>query len=65
MTDSGATAALEGASPCNQVCTLDADDVCAGCGRTIDEIASWGALPLPDRRAILAALPARLAKMRG
>ena len=49
-----------GASPCNQVCTLDDRDVCLGCGRTIDEIAAWGTLPLAARIAILAALPERL-----
>ena len=62
--DRGPGAAIAGASPCNQVCTLDRDDVCLGCGRTIDEIAAWGTLPLPARVAILAALPGRLAGMR-
>lgn len=28
-------------SPCVFVCTLDADDVCIGCGRTGSEIAEW------------------------
>jgi len=58
---SDGSSAIAGASPCNQICTLDADDVCLGCGRTIDEIAAWGTLPLAARVAILAALPGRLA----
>ena len=28
-------------SPCINVCVLDAQPVCTGCGRTIDEIARW------------------------
>ncbi|WP_445193683.1 DUF1289 domain-containing protein [Sphingomonas sp. Tas61C01] len=55
---SGSAAA--GASPCNQVCTLDERDVCLGCGRTIDEIAAWATLPLAARIAVLAALPGRM-----
>ncbi len=32
-------------SPCTQVCTIDAaTGRCAGCLRTIEEIAAWGAL---------------------
>ncbi len=52
-------------SPCTLVCTLDADDVCLGCARTLDEIAAWSSLPLPARRVILAALPARRAEREG
>lgn len=41
-------------SPCVGICDLDpADDVCRGCGRTIDEIAEWGAADDARRRAIL------------
>ena len=28
-------------SPCRQVCKLNRDDVCVGCGRTIKEITEW------------------------
>jgi predicted Fe-S protein YdhL (DUF1289 family) len=31
----------EVASPCIQVCQLDPQQVCRGCGRTLDEIAEW------------------------
>ena len=30
------------ASPCINVCVLDASQTCTGCGRTLDEIARWG-----------------------
>ncbi|MDE1998176.1 MAG: DUF1289 domain-containing protein [Burkholderiales bacterium] len=29
------------ASPCVQVCRLNQNDVCVGCGRTLQEIAQW------------------------
>jgi predicted Fe-S protein YdhL (DUF1289 family) len=28
-------------SPCISVCTLDEDDVCIGCFRSMDEITGW------------------------
>jgi predicted Fe-S protein YdhL (DUF1289 family) len=34
--------------------------LCVGCGRTIDEIAGWAQMSDGERRAIMAALPARL-----
>ena len=46
-------------SPCIDICVMEAG-LCVGCGRTLDEIASWGSLPEPQRRAIMATLPARL-----
>jgi len=39
----------------------DASGLCAGCARTLDEIASWSVLDDDARRAIVAALPARKA----
>ncbi len=48
------------ASPCIRNCVM-ADGLCMGCGRTLDEIASWSGLPEHERRAIMALLPARLA----
>jgi predicted Fe-S protein YdhL (DUF1289 family) len=29
-------------SPCTGVCTLNAENICVGCGRRLDEIAEWG-----------------------
>ena len=50
------------ASPCVKLCVIDqATGWCKGCGRTLDEIAGWGAAGPGERRAVLAALPARIA----
>jgi predicted Fe-S protein YdhL (DUF1289 family) len=32
---------MEVKSPCNGICTLDAQDVCRGCKRTREEISRW------------------------
>jgi uncharacterized protein len=51
-------------TPCINVCLLDEKfGVCLGCGRTIDEIASWASLTDRERHAIMAALPARLERL--
>ncbi|QEE39259.1 MULTISPECIES: DUF1289 domain-containing protein [unclassified Methylobacterium] len=48
-------------SPCTKVCVLDAGSgLCRGCGRTRDEIATWGGMPEARRRTIMAGLGARL-----
>jgi predicted Fe-S protein YdhL (DUF1289 family) len=48
-------------SPCNKVCTIDAaSGLCAGCGRTLDEIARWSTLSDGERARIMADLPQRL-----
>jgi hypothetical protein len=41
----------------------DAIGLCVGCARTLDEIASWSVLDDDARRAIVAALPARKARV--
>lgn len=49
-------------SPCVKVCVMDAaSGLCVGCGRTLAEIAGWGALDDGARRALMATLPGRLA----
>lgn len=45
-------------SPCINVCKME-KDVCAGCFRTIDEIASWSAIGDEDKRKIVAAAEQR------
>lgn len=51
-------------TPCVKICTLDARaGLCLGCGRTIDEIAGWGAMTPGERSRIMAELPARLAAL--
>ena len=49
-------------TPCVNVCAVDGrTGLCVGCGRTLKEIAAWGGLDEPRRRAIMAELPTRLA----
>ncbi len=49
-------------SPCIKVCSLDeVRRICVGCGRTLDEIASWSHMNEVQRLAVTARLPARLA----
>ncbi len=53
------------ASPCISVCAMDeATGLCAGCFRTLDEIAGWIAFSEDEKRAVVAALPARRAAVR-
>lgn len=48
-------------SPCILVCSIDMlTGYCFGCGRTRDEIAGWIGYSAAERRAVMAALPARL-----
>ena len=50
-------------SPCTNICTIDvATGWCAGCLRTIDEIAAWGSLDNAAKRAVLKRLPVRRAE---
>jgi predicted Fe-S protein YdhL (DUF1289 family) len=41
-------------SPCTGVCRLDAESVCLGCGRRIEEIAAWGSASEARKREIVA-----------
>lgn len=45
-------------SPCINVCKIE-EGLCAGCFRTIDEIALWGSVDDNDKRLILAAVAQR------
>ena len=57
---SSAPLPAEVASPCVQVCELDADTGwCRGCQRSIEEIAAWGALDDAQKREVWQCLPAR------
>lgn len=40
------------ASPCTKVCTLDANGVCLGCGRSLTEIASWSRMSPDEQREV-------------
>ena len=47
------------ASPCVDVCRLDAQGLCIGCRRTIGEIAEWSQASDARRLGILSALKTR------
>lgn len=51
-------------SPCVRRCTLDPDDLCVGCGRTLDEILEWAASPTERKIAIRSEAAARLEQRR-
>lgn len=49
-------------SPCVDVCRIEPETgLCAGCARTLEEIAHWSAMTGEERAAIMKALPARRA----
>ena len=50
-------------SPCISVCQIDQESgLCAGCLRTLDEIAAWSLLDDAQKRAVLDAILARRRK---
>ncbi len=52
-------------TPCIKVCVVDpVSALCVGCGRTLDEVAAWGAMSEDARRAVMDGLGARLLAMR-
>ncbi len=59
MATSDISNALHVESPCVRKCTLDSDDICVGCYRSIDEICAWGGADNDQRRAILLQASAR------
>lgn len=60
--DSAPPASPLAASPCTGVCRIaPATGLCAGCARTLDEIAAWFGADNAGKRAILARVEKRLA----
>jgi len=52
------------ASPCIDVCAIDpCTGLCAGCLRTLDEIAAWGGLDNAARRSVWKRLHERRAAL--
>jgi uncharacterized protein len=50
-------------TPCIKICTMDPrSGLCAGCGRTLEEIARWSGMTESERLRVMALLPARLEK---
>ena len=43
----------ETSSPCVDICELDSDFVCVGCGRTIDEVLKWPEYTDEQKKAVL------------
>ena len=53
------------ATPCVKVCVVDGESgLCLGCHRTLPEVAAWARFSDEARAAIMAALPARRARIR-
>ena len=46
-------------SPCLGICTLDEDNVCMGCLRTLEEIRGWALLSPDAQWALVAELEQR------
>ncbi|WP_428623566.1 DUF1289 domain-containing protein [Sedimenticola sp.] len=40
-------------SPCVRLCTLDEEDICVGCGRSLEEIKGWTAYSEATRAELL------------
>jgi predicted Fe-S protein YdhL (DUF1289 family) len=52
-------------SPCIKLCVLHPEArLCLGCYRSIDEIAAWPGMSPEARRAVMADLPARAARVK-
>jgi predicted Fe-S protein YdhL (DUF1289 family) len=52
------------ASPCVRNCCLDKEDVCIGCGRTLEEIVLWGDADKTQKLQILLTAKKRMAERR-
>ncbi len=46
-------------SPCARNCCLDQQDICIGCGRTVQEIVRWGGADDEEKHEILMSAQAR------
>jgi predicted Fe-S protein YdhL (DUF1289 family) len=46
-------------SPCVRRCTLNEDDICVGCGRTLTEITQWTRMDWNEQAACVARAAAR------
>ncbi len=50
-------------SPCNQVCVLNAEQVCIGCGRSSDEIGRWSLATVDEQIGIIEQAGQRLKEL--
>jgi len=51
-------------SPCVRLCTLNEQDICVGCGRTLDDIKAWSAMSEPEKAQCVARARLTLARVR-
>lgn len=51
---------LDPPSPCTKVCRMEGP-VCAGCGRTLDELRRWRTMSAEEKLGVLARLAAQKA----
>jgi uncharacterized protein len=51
-------------SPCVRLCTLNEQDICVGCGRTLDDIKAWSTMSEPDKAACVARARLTLVQVR-
>ena len=40
-------------SPCVMICTLDDDERCLGCGRTLEQIGGWALMSKAEQWAVI------------
>ncbi len=40
-------------SPCQLICTIDADSICVGCYRSTDEIAKWDSFTEEQKQKVM------------
>jgi predicted Fe-S protein YdhL (DUF1289 family) len=50
-------------SPCNKICTLNADHICVGCGRSRNEIGGWTQFSDGEKRRVVERAKARLSAL--
>ncbi|TCP61998.1 hypothetical protein EV663_103186 [Rhodovulum bhavnagarense] len=54
------TSSIPPRTPCIDICRIDPETrLCAGCARSMDEIAAWSRLSDTERSRIMAELPNR------
>ena len=46
-------------SPCVQICTLNDQQLCIGCRRSLDEIVGWAGMSAAEKARVMAELPSR------
>jgi len=52
-TGNPATGSTAVVSPCVRNCCLDDEDVCLGCGRSLEEIKAWSQMSDAERKIVL------------